>query len=350
MLFLLCVLCSSSVKALIVLQYHHVSNSTPHSTSISPELFRQHLNYLESEGFNIVSLKEFVELLDSEKNSSDKSILITFDDGYRTIYENAYPLLKAKNFPFTVFINIEPIQNKIPQFMGWSQLKEMQKHGASIANHSFSHEHLIRWKKGEKLHDWKSRVTGDIFRAQKVLEDRLSVSNRAFAYPYGEYSFDLKAVLKEFGYLAFGQNSGAVLKASDKQAIPRFPFGGRYGDIDDFALKVNSLAMPVDKVEIADERGKPLRDHVLPVSVEKPILRVKLQDQTLHRRLSCFLTGQRELNVVTKNDFVQIQPVQKLPVGRSRINCTAPSAQAGRFYWYSQPWIKTNSDGSWYQE
>lgn len=351
LLFILCFYTvSARATSVVVLQYHHVSDDTPKSTSISPELFQQHLDYLSTKKFNVISLLSLEKALRNKETLPDKSVLITFDDGYNSIYDTAFPMLKSKEFPFTVFINIEPIENKITQFMNWEQLEEMTRYGATIANHSYSHKHLIRREGDESLSEWKTRITKDIAKTQTLLEEKLSTPVKALAYPFGEFNSDLKDILKDLDFIAFAQHSGALSVTSDMLAIPRFPFGGAYGNIDDFGLKAHSLPMPVKKIVLKNENDDVLDDHVLPLEVSRPILEIQLNDNKLLNQINCFLSGRRELSIDVKDNTLIVQPKHSLPVGRSRINCTARSQQKNRYYWFSQPWITKQADGSWYIE
>lgn len=347
-IFFCLTLVSQKLSATIILQYHHISTNTPKATSISPELFEKHLNYLQENQFKVIPIEDFLLSLENNEKLPEKSVVITFDDGYDSIINNALPLLKAKNYPFTVFVNAKPIKDAIPQFMGWKDLQRLIKNGATIANHSFSHSHLIRRLDGESKADWLKRVTKEVLDNQNELDKNLSKTIDAFAYPYGEYDFELKSHLKRMNIIAFGQQSGAVSINVDKQAIPRFPFGGIYGRMEDFALKVNSLALPIIGVQLLDESNNQLVDHVLSTSVNKPKLKIELSDESIN--VSCFYSSQGLLKKTVVGKTFTVSVEQNLPPGRSRFNCTAPTKKPNQFYWYSQSWIKTNLDGSWYQE
>ena len=132
----------SPLHAAVVLQYHHISTETPASTSTSPERFAMHLEYLDENGFEIVPLQDLVDQLATGKPLPDRTVAITFDDGYISIYDTAWPLLKEKGWPFTVFVNSEPHDQEKPLFMSWDQLRELHAAGATIANHSVSHPYL----------------------------------------------------------------------------------------------------------------------------------------------------------------------------------------------------------------
>ncbi|MEE4216513.1 MAG: polysaccharide deacetylase family protein, partial [Xanthomonadales bacterium] len=118
-LTLLLLLYTPLSQAAVVLQYHHVSDETPASTSTSPERFAMHLDYLEEAGFKIVPLQELADTLRTREPLPDKTAAITFDDGYISIFQAARPLLEKKGWPYTVFVNTEPHDQRKPLFMSW---------------------------------------------------------------------------------------------------------------------------------------------------------------------------------------------------------------------------------------
>jgi len=339
---------SQQISALVILQYHHISNSTPPSTSLSPELFQQHLDYLKDNNFNVIKLESAINLLKSGQLIEDKSVVITFDDGYRSIYTTAFPLLKKYNFPFTVFVNTAPIEQKLPQFMNWKELQDLIDHKGSVANHSVNHLHLIRQNQSDNSSNLENIIRHEIMEAQLILEAKLSHVLKAFAYPYGEYSLKSKAIVKSLDFVAFGQQSGAASNHTDLQAIPRFPFGGIYGGLDDFILKVNSLSMPVKQVLLLDGNNKELKGHLLKTNVDKPKLKLTLTKQKDKLQVRCYASGGEKLLMENTSEGHVFSPISSLPVGRTRYNCTAPSGQEGRFYWFSQPWIKPNKEGMYF--
>ena len=83
----------------VIAQYHHVDDNTPASTSISPELFVQHMQYLQENNFNVLPLESVIETLRNKEALPEKTLVITFDDGYKSIYDTAFPILRQLNFP-----------------------------------------------------------------------------------------------------------------------------------------------------------------------------------------------------------------------------------------------------------
>lgn len=341
-------LLAAPARALVILQYHHVDDSTPKSTSVSPELFEAHLDFIEQNNFKVVSITELREYL-KKKSVPDGTVIITFDDGYRSIYTEAYPRLEKRKWPFTVFINTQPHDEKNPQYIQWDELREMAKNGATIANHSDSHPHMIRRGSEETVTSWSNWRERQIDFAEQRIKKEIGKSHKLFAYPFGEYDNALEKMLERKGYLAFGQQSGPVAPTSDPQAVPRFAFGGAYGQGDDFANKLFSLPLPVTSVVLESEDGRALRDVELPKDVDIPVLRITTPLARYVKNFNCFASGQGRINTNVQSGSIIVKANRPLPPGRSRYNCTA-NAGNGRYYWYSQMFIRRNGDGSWYSE
>lgn len=331
---------------LTVLQYHHVSERTPKSTSVAPRRFAEHMDWLEAEGYNIVAMEQLIAWLKEGERLPDKAVVITFDDGYLSIYKNAWPLLKKKKWPFTVFINTQHHNENNAQYMSWSQLQELAKGGASVANHSVSHAYMVRRLPSETQAQWRARAKGEITTAQAQIDKQLGQQPRAFAYPYGEYDQALQAILAELDFIAFGQQSGPIAPFDSLTALPRFPFGGRFGEQDDFAVKASSRPMPIRAAQLLDEKGQALAEPLLPQGVQRPALRLTGSQQILSK-VRCFAGG-LDVDISQNGEQLLVKVESPFPSGRSRYNCTAPAKDG--FYWYSQLIMKKLPDGSWYSE
>lgn len=340
---------ASASQALVVLQYHHVSDKTPKATSISPEVFEQHLQYLKAQNYQILAMPKLESMLRKGEKLPDKTAVITFDDGYTSVYAAAYPLLKKYDWPFTVFINTKAHDEKSHLYMSWEQLRTMAKNGATIANHTDSHPHLIRQQGYEEHKAWEDRREQEITFAQKRIEKEIGQNYKIFAYPYGEYDKALQQRLKSLGYIAFGQQSGPIADSDSLQALPRFAFGGNYTDINEFKTKVSSLPFPQARVKVTNNSGKVLDEPELPADVERPVLRIASPMMGYTKHFTCYASGQGKITAEVRSSVAVVRAPKALPVGRSRYNCTASAGQ-GRFFWYSQMFIRRQADGAWYNE
>lgn len=338
-----------NANAATVLIYHHVSNTMPASTSISPERFIAHMDYLEKNNYRIVPLTELTEKLNKGDALPDKTIAITFDDSYADVYTAAYPILKKHGWPFTFFVNTKAVgSGKL--FVTWDQLREMSKNGVTIANHTTEHNHVVRLSKDESLAQWRARFTSDIKSAQEKIEQEIGSAPKIFAYPFGEYNAEVKQILKKLGYMAFTQQAGVLDAETDLQTLPRFPFGGSYTELNDFIEKINTLPMPIKHVEFyADKQHK--MDDLIVKAGDKPYLVLTLSDNSLLAKVNCFSSNEGAINTQVIDGKLWVQSKQAFPQGRTKFNCTAASKERGRFYWYTQLWLVTDKNGNWtYQD
>ncbi len=328
---------SFGTNQIVVLQYHHFGIDTPASTSISPSLFDQHIAYLAENNFHVLDLEEALLSIQQGKPLPSKSVAVTIDDGYRSVYSEVFPRFKKRGWPFTVFVTTESVDEKHSIVMTWDQMREMQKKGVSFSPHSHTHPYMIKRLPEESLSDWKIRMMNDIGINRKRLEEELGSTSKLFAYPYGEYDLETKRLISEMGLIGVGQQSGVIWKYSDFSALPRFPMSGIYAEMNGFKTKVNALPMPVKKVT---PESPVIENHW-----DAPVLQIEFlpADYSMNlNSLSCFVSGQGRVEVEwtdkSKTAF-SIKAPKKIPLGRSKYNCTARHNSQNRFFWFSRQWI-----------
>ena len=337
--------CTFNTQAAVVLEYHHISNTTPKSTSISPEKFNAQMDYLQNNNFKVVPVLELAEKLRKGEPLPEKTVAISFDDSYATVYESAYPLLKKRGWPFTFFINTAAVSTS-RLFVTWEQLQEMSRNGVTIANHTMQHNHVPRLNKGETQRQWYERTKTEIESAQATIEKHIGSAPKIFAYPFGEYDIEVQKILKDLDFIAFGQQSGPLGSQVDLQSVPRFPFGGSFTELDDFIMKVNTLPMPVSKIQFFADKQHEMQNLIIKQG-QQPYLVLTLKDKTLLNKIHCFATGQGAIHTEIIADTLWIQAKLPLAQGRTRYNCTAASKEQGHFYWYTQQWLATDKNGEW---
>ena len=316
----------------VVLLYHHVATGTPPSTSISPEDFRTHLDYLRDNDFIVLPLDELVESLRSKSPLPERAVAITFDDGYSSIFENAFPLLKAYDMPFALFLSTEPINDRQKNYMTWDQVRELSEAGVLIANHMVSHPYMLSRDKEETNTSWLARQRSELLEAEATILRETGQSHRFLAYPYGEFDAQIKAMLGEEGYVGFAQNSGAIGYNSDFLALPRYPLAGIYARLETARVKFNSLAFDVELLE----PESPVTE------LERPeaLLRFNLNEIS-QSQLRCYDEGQALVLHWEDRDsgLLRIQALKAHGGRRWRYICTAPSMENSKYFWYSVPWI-----------
>ncbi len=330
----------------VVLQYHHFSDDTPPVTSVSLEQFDAHIDYLKNNDFTVLPLREVVDALKHRRELPDRCVSLSVDDAYSSVYTNAFPRLRKLGWPMTVFVNTEAVDKGIAAYMSWEQMRELSSQGVDFENHGHGHIHMIRRQTGESDHGWKQRIKNDISTAQQRITAELGIAPVLFAHPYGEYNPEVIAIVNELGLTGFGQQSGPAWPGADFGALPRFPMAARYAGMQSFVTKVNTLPMPV----AAAAPVNPL----VPLGQRRPALRLELEPGRYRPAdIRCYVGGSDAVEIAWpkpgKGTLV-VTPAFDLSAGRHRTNCTMPSAQKGRYHWYSHNWFVRRDDGSWYAE
>lgn len=311
---------------LVILQYHHVDDSTPAATSTSRSLFEAQLQMIRDLELEVVPLLSGTRQALAGELEDSSQIAITFDDAYESVYSAAAPVLERLGLPYTIFVNTDAIGSR--GYMTWDELRELGAHeNVTIANHSTDHDHMAR-RTNEPEDQWKARVNHGLDEAQKVLKERLGVDEPMFAYPYGEFDEALEAKLADRGWYGYGQQSGAVGRWSHDTRMPRFPMANAYGQLGSLKDKLLSKAFPVP--------AKDLPDGIM--DINPPTLSFPLGEKLDANRLTCFASGMGRIDFTVTGDTVHVQAPKAFQSRRFRYNCTHPAGQ-GSFYWLSQQWL-----------
>lgn len=322
----------------VILLYHHVSEKTPSSTSVAPERFEAHLDYLAEHDFEVWPVERLLAaLLEGEESVPDKVVAITFDDAYESVFTQAWPELKERGWPFSVFVNTDAVDAGHSPYMSWEQLRALSDDGVSLGNHSASHAHLIARREGERRSEWAERTEADIESANERIREEIGTEPEIFAYPYGEDSAALAELVGEHFDFALAQRSGAVGEYTDPLSVPRFPMASGFDGMDRFALAVNSRPLPVMEAE-----PSPSGD-----GVRGPVESLRLElagGGYRHGQVGCFSGGGERLDVALDEG-----PPHRLDItiggrgstGRNKINCTAAATDgSGDYFWYSFQWVQ----------
>ena len=333
--------------AAVILQYHHVSDSTPASTSISPKQFEVHLQYLKDNNFKVLPLSELIEAIKKQQPLPDKSVAITFDDAYIDVMTQAKPILNKFGFPYTIYVNPGIINrhenNNASPYLSWIQLKSLSDEGVIIANHGYEHDSMARITDGLTQAQWLTKQTELLLKAEIIIKDHTGQSWRYYAYPYGEYDVAVQAWAKANDFVAFSQQSGAIDLSTDLTSVPRFPASKPYDKISGLRDKLNSLAF---NISLKGEQAETIFKYQ-----EAKSITFDIETGDFYKSaLNCYISGLGKQKITWHDDSsFSIHFSKDLPVGRVRANCTAASiSKPGRYYWYSKPWFILKADGSWY--
>lgn len=219
-----------------IIAYHNFSRTSNARMTVSAVAFDAQMKYLKDHGFHVISLETFFAFLNNTNRIPRKSIVITIDDGWRGTYEVAYPILKKYGYPATLFLYTDLITGS-RKTLSWAQTREMQANGIDIQNHTKSHRNLAAAKAGESFAEYFAALEDELTLSAQKIKKKLGVEVRYLAYPYGETTPLVIALLQKLGYRgAFTVTRGSNSFFVDRYRIARSVI---YGDMDMAAFADN---------------------------------------------------------------------------------------------------------------
>ena len=187
-------------------------------TQITPAAFEAQMKELKDRGITVIGMQDLLAWKRGEKNIPPRCAVITFDDGLKSQYEVAWPIMKKFGYTFTMFIYTEGVRGGLfggGEAITWEQLADMRDNGIDIQAHSATHQDLreghpvtIREPDGKKV---RKRLTGaeyeqflqnELVGCKTLLEQRLGIKVNCFAVPYGFYNQHVKEIARNAGYEA----------------------------------------------------------------------------------------------------------------------------------------------------
>lgn len=313
---------------IIGLLYHRFDEGKYPSTSISSTLFRQQLSYLKNNHFKVLKLSDAIQKLTSmDTDANEKFIVITIDDAFNSFMDNGYPVIKEFGFPATLFINTETVGSG--DYINWNDLNLLVNNGIEIGNHTHSHDYFLNMDTATR---YKSFLH-DVQVAQDLIQSKLKVKPKVFAYPYGEYDEGMREVIRNMDFIgAAAQNSGVMSAYSDLYSMPRFPMTDQYGKIEAFSEKISMKALPVVKTIPSSS-----------IAFENPpVLQLVLDKEIFDlRQIQCFVQGGKCILKELEGDKMsfQITADQQLKSRRHLYTVTIPSKDNSQWYWFSHQWV-----------
>lgn len=183
-----------------VLYYHAVGIDHPgEELWVTPDQLKQQLQLVKDLGYTSLTMSEVNDYIKNNKPIPEKSILITFDDGYENNYQFAYPILKELELKATIFMVSSYIDKGF--YLTSDQIKEMSQNGIDIESHTIDHVHLNELSYQEQLNQLK--------KSKSKIESITNKEIFSIAYPYGDYNEDTTKAAIEAGYsIAFTTNNG----------------------------------------------------------------------------------------------------------------------------------------------
>lgn len=175
-----------------ILMYHSISYEKGNNLRIPRDKFYQEMKYLKDNGFNALSFDDLYEIFSGYERAPKKPVVITFDDGYRDNYLNAYPVLKELGLKATIFVITDCI-DKNKSYLSSSEIIEMINNGINVESHTASHVELSAL-------DYRSQFE-NMKKSREKLECIEKKEIKYISYPVGKYNKYTEKAAREAGYI-----------------------------------------------------------------------------------------------------------------------------------------------------
>ena len=208
-----------------VLMYHDIKVKPINGFDVSVDDFQAQLAWLEQEGYQSLSMDEFLQYVDAKRPFPEKTVLITFDDGYEGVYQYAAPALAKHKMKATFFIFKKGLNSALTgyPYITDNQLRELAANPLfSIQSHTMTHADLSAISKQELQYELKA--------SKQFIESVTNKPCRTIAFPFGHYNSEVLKTAKEVGYdVAFSVSDLGLQGQAAKYSIPRIYMGVSLG-------------------------------------------------------------------------------------------------------------------------
>lgn len=226
---------SSSVVRVPIAVYHSVRDTSPEEPFdvrrfiISPANFDEQLRYLHENEYHTITFAMLHEAIVYGTPLPSKPLILSFDDGWRTQYTDALPVLKKYNFTATFFLYPNVIEHA--NYMTWEEVRALRDAGMEIGSHSKSHQYMTKQTPEEQLLE--------VERSKSILSEELDIEIATFAYPFGLSDTDIQTMLEDAGYTtARGLGTGATHNLEDQYELSSYLVRN---DLSDFQYFVDQV-------------------------------------------------------------------------------------------------------------
>lgn len=173
-----------------ILLYHHISDTIDTQYNVQPETFAAQMKWLHDNGYQTVTIADVASAIRKNKSLPNRPVVITFDDGYLDVYQNAYPVMQEYDYVATFYIIANTVDTR--KNLSTKKLLNLIQSGWEIGSHSMTHADL------NENDQWETEIVG----SKNLLEEKLGVKIETFAYPYGLAKPSVIAYTIDSGYIA----------------------------------------------------------------------------------------------------------------------------------------------------
>ena len=207
-----------------ILAYHRFGPTVADSMTVRTSTFAWQLRYLREHGYTVIRLKDYVDYRRGLRPALPaRAVVITADDGHRSVYSEMFPLVRQAGIPVTLFIYPSAISHA-SYALTWDELTELTRSGLfTVESHTYWHPNFHVEKRRLGSAQYTALVRTQLTLSKRVLQQRLGISVDLLAWPYGIYDEQLMNEARAAGYVAAFALAGRPARVSDPLlALPRF--------------------------------------------------------------------------------------------------------------------------------
>ncbi|MBU1713467.1 MAG: polysaccharide deacetylase family protein [Proteobacteria bacterium] len=221
-----------------ILSYHNFSPDKTDKMTVSKASFEDQMQLLKERGYRVITLDQLFDFFDFKKQIPSKSVVITIDDGWKSVYEIALPVLKKHGYPATLFVYTDLI-NTGRKAITWEQAKELADNGIDIQCHTITHRDLAGVQEKESFKEYFDSVEKEIVQSSNIIKKNTGRACRYLAYPFGNSNNLIVAILKRNGFRgAFTVRRGSSPFFINNYMVNRSMIYGEY-DLKKFEKALN---------------------------------------------------------------------------------------------------------------
>lgn len=179
-------LSAEGYQTIPILTYHRFGEHCTSPLCIPTQVFELQMRYLKENGYHVLTAEELLAFLEYRQSLPKKSVLITMDDGYRSAYTIAYPILKKYGFTAILFVYTDFV-GVSSSAITWDQLREMKANGFAVGSHTIFHSDLTTKKDGETESEFIARIKKELHGSKEIIDRKLAQDTYILSYPYGRY-------------------------------------------------------------------------------------------------------------------------------------------------------------------
>ena len=187
----------SRLEEVPIILYHNIDGKGVYSLPL--DVLKKHFELLKRSNIDVISLNELEKRTVTGVKFNKRSLCITFDDGYYSMYTKLLPLAKEFGYPITLFVYLDNVYHNARASITWKNLREMDDNGIDVQCHSISHPDLTALRKIDTVES-RYRIYEEIYLAKRLMEQYMGKTISYYAFPYGRYDLKLIELCRYAGY------------------------------------------------------------------------------------------------------------------------------------------------------